>query len=116
MPEDEQNLPPDVAMPLAPKLRHALESPPRRRILRALNTTTDAQTLVDISQVVPAASTSTLNYHVLILEKDGCIAETCQIFQGNSILRAYESKVAGNQAVIEVLRTTEHDDEGIDGG
>lgn len=113
MPEDEQDLPADVALMLAPHLRHALSSPPRRRILRALNGATEAQTIEDLGETIPAASASTLNYHVLILEKEGCVSEVCQIVRVNEIVRAYASNIADNRTVIEALRTTRWADEGL---
>lgn len=115
VPEDEQNLPADLAATLAPHLHHALDSRPRRRILRALNATTDAQTLEDLGEAVPAASTSTLSYHVLVLEKEGCVSEASQIVRANGILRAYASNITDNRTAMDVLRTTQRGDDGLDG-
>lgn len=114
VPEDEQSLPAELSATLAPHLHHALNSPPRRRILRALNATTDAQTLEDLREVVPAASISTLGYHVLVLEMAGCVSAASQIVRANGMLRAYASNVKDSRMVVDLLRATERKDEAPD--
>lgn len=114
MPEDKQNLPADLSATLAPHLHHALDSPPRRRILRALNATSDAQTLEDLGETVPAASISTLSYHLLILEMAGCVSEASQIVGADGMLRAYVSNIKDSQMVVDVLRITQPEDDELD--
>lgn len=114
MPEDKQNLPADLSATLAPHLHHALDSPPRRRILRALNTTTEALTLDDLGETLPAASLSTLGYHVRILEMAGCVSEACQIVRAKGMLRAYVSNLKDSQMVVDVLRITQPEDDELD--
>jgi DNA-binding transcriptional ArsR family regulator len=114
VPEDEQSLPAELSATLAPHLHHALNSPARRRILRALNATTDAQTLEDLREVVPAASISTLGYHVLVLEMAGCVSAASQIVRTNGMLQAYASNIKDSQMVVDLLRATEREDEAPD--
>ncbi len=115
MPKDEHDLQADLSAALAPHLRHALDSPPRRRILRALNAIADAQTLEELRETIPVASTSTLGYHVLILERAGCVSETGPIVRPNGTLRGYASNIKESRMVLEVLRATKREDDGLGG-
>jgi DNA-binding transcriptional ArsR family regulator len=112
VPEDkQQNLPAEIADSLAPRLRHALGNITRRRTLRALNATADAQTLADLFDLVPAANISTLSYHLHVLENDGCVAEVSELVQVDGIVRAYVSNVTDDLAVMVALHATQQDDD-----
>lgn len=113
MPEDEQSLPAEISNTLAPRLRNALSNVTRRRILRALNATVEAQTLADLFDVVPAANISTLSYHLHVLENDGCVAEVSEIVRSDGIVRTYVSNVTADLAVMVVLDTTRRGDDGL---
>jgi DNA-binding transcriptional ArsR family regulator len=116
VPEDEQSLPAEISRSLAPPLRHALSNVTRRRILRALNATTDAQTLADLFDVVPTANVSALSYHLHVLEKDGCVAEVSEIVRSDGTARTYASNVSADLAVMVVLDTTRRSDDDLGGG
>lgn len=113
MPEDDQSLPAEISSSLAPRLRHALGNVTRRRILRALNATTDAQTLADLFDFVPTANVSTLSYHLHVLEQDGCVAEVSEIVRSDGIVRTYASNVTADLSVMVVLDTTRRADDGL---
>ncbi|HET7444061.1 MAG TPA: helix-turn-helix domain-containing protein [Solirubrobacterales bacterium] len=113
MREDERDLPAWVANTLAPHQRHALSNPTRRRILRALNNTPDAQTVSDLFDVVPADGLSALSYHVKILEKDACVSQVGEAGRANGNGCAYVSNVADNLEVMDALRATEREDQGL---
>lgn len=113
MPENDQSLPPYVAVSLAPSLRHALDSPSRRRILRTLNAATEAQTLEELAAAIPSADLGTLSYHLSVLEREGCVSEACQIVRTNGLLRAFVSSIADDWMLLGILAATQQQDEKV---
>lgn len=58
---------------LAAGPRHSLESPMRRRILRALNQAGELRTSTDLSTILGGTSVSEVNYQLSVLVGDGCV-------------------------------------------
>lgn len=114
-PEGRQDLLAELSATLAPHLHHALENLPRRRILRALNASIDAQTLEDLDAVVPATNVGTLRYHVQILEKAGCVSQYSQVVQTNRMLPACISNVRDSRLVMDALRVSDREDDRLKG-
>lgn len=69
--EVNRPLPTQLAASLRPEARQALMHGVRRRILRILNQDSVPQTTQDLVKAFPGLSLSSVNYHVLVLEKCG---------------------------------------------
>jgi len=109
--EDERDLPAWILGTLAPHLQQALGSRTRRRILRALHYTSDAQTIADLFRVVPAESLSALGYHVGVLEKAACVSQDAEVARSGGLVRTYTSNVSDNLVVMDALRATQREDD-----
>ncbi len=103
----EAELPTELTETLAPHLQRALKHPMRRRILRSLNADGEARTLEELAVLNPAASISTISYHVLVLEGCGAITVSTSQASGNR----FASNVADDSGVTEFLRVTREGDE-----
>ena len=114
MQEDQPKLPAEVATTLAPNLRRALDHPTRRRILRALNVSSGAQTLEALCDVAPQASVSAIRYHAFVLEECGSVSVVVGRPHHGSPGYRYASNVADDGTVVEALRATQQLDDQAD--
>lgn len=100
-------------MTLAPHLKWALDHPVRRRMLRALNDDGKAQTLEELTTLIPGTNISTIGYHALALEECGTVSVTVSLAEpatGQAGNR-YASNIGDDQAVRQVLSQTRECDE-----
>lgn len=67
-------LPAEVAAALGPKLRHALDSPVRREILRILNASKRPLAPREIASELSEFTLSEINYHAQVLDRSGVLA------------------------------------------
>jgi hypothetical protein len=115
VPEDEQNVPGEGAKTRAPDLQQALDHATRREILRALSDADEDKTIEELADLVPTANVSSLNYHVLVLEREGCVSRTGEIALANGMLPTYAATVADSQLVMDILNGTRGEDPGRHG-
>lgn len=97
-------------------LENALEHPTRREILRVLLYADKAKTVKELTELIPTANVSSLHYHLLILEKEGCLARTGETAPDDGRLPAYAPTVAENQFVLDILNGTRGECPGRDNG
>jgi hypothetical protein len=107
------HLPDDLAETLAPHHQRALEHPFRRRILRALDDHGESQTLVELADLLPDTSISTIGYHALVLEECGTISVTVSLLSAESSRgsNSYASNIGDDRAVRAVLNRMRPADE-----
>lgn len=110
MPEDDQNVSGERTATQAPNLRQALGHPTRREILRVLIDADEAKTVEELADLVPTAAVSGFNYHVLVLEGEGCISRVGEIALANGMVPTYAGNVADNQFVMDILDGTRGED------
>jgi DNA-binding transcriptional ArsR family regulator len=111
VPEDQNRLAADASSAPAEHRRRALEHPTRRMILRALHRHPEAQTLAELCGVVPNANTSTVGYHLRVLERGGCVSVVGEIVHGDGVLPTYVSSLADDRTATMLLRETRAADE-----
>lgn len=87
-------------------LENALEHPTRREVLRVLIYADRAKTVKELAELVPTVNISSLNYHLLILEKEGCLSRTGETAPDDGRLPSYAATVAENQFVLDILNGT----------
>lgn len=109
--KEVRKLPPEVVEGLAPHQQRALDHPIRRQILRVLNRGANPQTLTDISEGVPDTSTSTIGYHLLVLEECAFVSVSGILTGPGDAERHFASNVADNRVVMLALQETERLDE-----
>lgn len=112
MPEDEQDVPGEGAKTRAPDLQQALDHATRREILRALIGANEDMTIEELADLVPTANVSSLNYHVFVLEREGCVSRAGEIALANGMLPTYAATVADSQFVMDILDGTRGEDRG----
>ncbi|HSS34057.1 MAG TPA: helix-turn-helix domain-containing protein [Solirubrobacterales bacterium] len=92
--------------------RRALEHPIRRRILRALHWDyPEAQTASKLCKVIPNVNTSTIGYHLRVLEEGGCVSLVGEIVRGDGVPPTYVSNVADDRTAMTLLHATQAADE-----
>lgn len=111
MPEDQNRLAADASSVPAEQRRRVLEHPTRRRILRALHRHPEAQTLSELCGVIPSANTSTVGYHLRMLERGHCVSVVGEIVHGDGVLPTYVSNLADDRAATMLLQETRAADE-----
>jgi DNA-binding transcriptional ArsR family regulator len=107
LPEQEHNLPPEVATALPQHLHQVLDHRGRRRILRALHESREPQSAEDLASVISDLNASSTSYHLQVLEGCGCVAVAGEIVRSDGMVRVYSSSVADDRAVTDALRRTQ---------
>lgn len=95
-------------------LENALGHPTRREILRVLIYADNPKTVKELAELVPTVNISSLNYHLLILEKEGCLSRDGETAPGDGRLPAFAATVAENQFVLDILNGTRGERPGRD--
>lgn len=65
-----------------------------------------AKTIRELAELVPSVNISSLNYHLLILDKEGCVARGDEVTLTDTTLPAYTPTVAEDQFVLDILEGT----------
>jgi len=106
----ERGLPDHLAARLEPQLRHALDHPLRREVLRVLNGGERSWSVPEIVGMLSGSGVSSVNYHALVLEQSGCavVTGTRPVHGGRQSL--YASLVAEDARVLSILRATQRRD------
>ena len=93
---------------------HAVSNPVRREILRELLAIPrHPMTVSELSELIPTASVHTVKYHVLVLERDECVARAGKVVLSTSTLPAFSATVSTDASVlIATLDATRKGDEG----
>jgi hypothetical protein len=102
-----RRLPVELGADLAPPLRHALDHPLRRQILRALASNEDAHSPSEIAATWPESSVSLVSYHAHVLESCGGLSLADVEPAGDTLARRYTSAVANDAQVAAILAATE---------
>lgn len=110
VPDSEQDPSGGRGRTRVPSLENALEHPTRREILRVLIASDKAKTVRDLAELVPTVSISSLSYHLLVLDREGCLSRTGEIGLDDGRLPAYAPTVAENQFVLDILNGTRGED------
>lgn len=113
--EDDQHRPGE-GKTRVPNPEHALDHPARREILRALIDADEAKAVEDLAELLPSENVRSLNYHVLVLEREGCISRAEETALANGMPPTYVATVADNQFVMDILNGTRGEGPGRDGG
>jgi DNA-binding transcriptional ArsR family regulator len=111
VPEDKQQGCGGEATTRKQDREHAVDHPIRREILRALLDAPAPLTVEKLDELVPTANVSTLNYHVLVLERDGCIRRSGEVVLSNGVLPTYRATVADDPFLIVRLEASRQADE-----
>jgi len=106
MTELDQRLPAALARALPPKRRKALDSPLRRRIVRALNAAAEPRSLKELTLAVPGCGLSSVSYHLAVLEQCGCVAVSEDPAGPPCCARLFASSLLGDRGVAEALEAT----------
>ena len=106
--QEGQRLPDSLVAALAPALRHALNHPVRRRILRALNDSQTARGPAAVATLIhPDPGPSLVGYHLRVLEQLGCVHRVASHGPADVPASAlYASDVAGNDEIASILQAT----------
>lgn len=105
--EEGRRLPPALAVGLSPRLRHALDQPVRRRILRVLNDSDGPRSPEEITLLIlPQPALSFVSYHVRVLVATGCAQQAGTREGDGRVVPLYASSVAENRNVLSVLQAT----------
>jgi DNA-binding transcriptional ArsR family regulator len=108
---DEEKLPDELAIALAPQLRHALEHPLRREILRVLHQDVDRpQSIEGIASHLTDLSVGQARYHARVLEQPEAIVVAEVLPSPDGDLPLYVSAVAEDSGVLAALRATQQHD------
>jgi hypothetical protein len=107
--ESSQPLPEELARTLRPGVRHALNHPTRRGILRELNRdTATPKTADDLWPSFPRASRSTIAYHAHVLNEYGGLSISAEPAERGAVRRSFASEVASDPEYAIALAATEH--------
>lgn len=111
-----RGLPASLVGALAPQVRHALNHPVRRRILRTLNDSRTARTAAAVTTLIhPTPGMSVLGYHLRVLEQLGCIRSLAPDASPNGEAPTlYESRVADDEEIASILQATRQLDRSCD--
>ena len=109
--KEVRKLPPEVVDGLAPHQQRALDHPLRRQILRVLSRGANSQTLGEIGEGIPDTGTSTIGYHLLVLEECAFVSVSGILTGNGDTERHFASNVADNRVVMLALRETQELDE-----
>ena len=108
---DQERLPDELATALEPQLRHALEHPLRREILRVLHQDVDhPQSIEGIASHLTDLSLGQAHYHARVLEQPEAIVVADVLPSPDGDLRLYASAVAEDSGVLAALRATQQHD------
>lgn len=110
MPEDEQQR---RVGGRKPDVGHAISHPLRREILRALLQADQPLTVSELDELIPTtnANVSSLTYHVLVLQRERCVAQKGEAMLPNGAVPAFVATVAGDTHVIKILESRREGDE-----
>lgn len=108
--ESEQHPSGEGGRTRVPNLESALEHPTRREILRVLIASDRSKTVRELADLMPSVNLSSLNYHLLVLDREGCLSRTGEIGLDDDRLPAYSPTVAENQFVLDILNGTRGED------
>lgn len=114
--QEDQRLPASLVRALTPEVRHALNHPVRRRILRTLNDSQTARTPAAIATLIhPTPGMSVLGYHLRVLEQLGCIRSPAPgTAASGKAPTLYESNVADEEQITSILQATRQLDRSCD--
>ncbi len=87
-------------------MRQALSHPLRRKIVRALNSSS-AQTTNELREAVPVDNLAALHYHVTVLEQAEVIRGSELWKAVDAPTRSYVTEVASDAAVASLLKATQ---------
>jgi DNA-binding transcriptional ArsR family regulator len=90
-------------------LIHALSHPLRRRLLRALNGSSESRSPVQLSRAL-GADVSSVAYHVHILALQGAVAKMGERQVRGARQTFYGSKISEHEQMVAILADTESDD------
>jgi hypothetical protein len=116
VPGDDQDMSSGADGTREPNLQNALDHPARREILRVLIDADEDKTSAELAELVPVLPVSNLNYHLLVLMREGCVSRTGEVAVAGGMLATYVATVADNQFVVDILDGTRGEDPGRDGG
>jgi DNA-binding transcriptional ArsR family regulator len=110
VPEDDQQ---GWASGRKPDVGHAIGNPVRRDILRALLDADRPLTVSELDELIPTtnANVSSLTYHVLVLQREECVAQEGEVVLSNGAVPAFVATVVGNTHVIGILESRREGDE-----
>ena len=94
---------------MSPLLIQALNHPLRRKLLRALHSSDDARSPVQLSKIT-GEDVSSIDYHVNILVSLGVAVKTGDRQVRGARENFFLSKVSGHEQMVTILADTERDD------
>jgi len=102
----EGGLSAELAATLPPRLRHALDNPVRREILRSLDASKCSRSVQEITNELRDGTVSEIAYHARVLEQAGGLVVDGSRPGSGGRQRLYVSGVADDLQALAVLRVT----------
>ncbi|MGV1050232.1 MAG: hypothetical protein ACOYD4_17090 [Solirubrobacterales bacterium] len=97
---------------MSPEVRHALNHPVRRRILRVLSDSRAARSPAAVATLIhPNPGVSVVSYHLGVLDQLGCVRLLRAAGQAAPLC---ESSVEGDEEITSILQATRQLDRSLD--